>query len=141
RCWGAEGMTALWSAANIKVLGAGLDDAAFLRDRSELIGPHYELTTSVSRSHGHGGSRSTSTSRSSELTLHASDLASLPKGRVVVFSSGHRPTVGQAVPWMERPYAGRIREALAAIEAAESLTHSPARPRLRVVPTQEGRSA
>lgn len=142
RCWGSEGMTALWSAANIKVLGAGLDDAAFLRDRSELIGPHYELTTSVSRSHGHGGSRSTSTSRSSELTLHASDLASLPKGRVVVFSSGHRPTLGQAVPWMERPYAGRIREALAAIEAAESLTSSPARPRLRVVPTtQEGRSA
>ncbi|MBF6235305.1 TraM recognition domain-containing protein, partial [Nocardia farcinica] len=104
--------TALWSAANVKVLGAGLDDAAFLRDRSELIGPHYELTTSTRRSHGQNGSRSTSTSRTSEVTLHASDLAALPTGRVVIFISGHRPTLGQAVPWMQRPYAAQVRAAL-----------------------------
>jgi type IV secretory pathway TraG/TraD family ATPase VirD4 len=128
RCWGAEGMTALWSAANIKVLGSGLDDAAFLRDRSELIGPHYELTNSVSKSKD---SRSTSTSRSSETTLHASDLAALPKGRVVVFASGHRPTLGQSVPWFERSYADQIRAALD--EAAKSPESETAR-HLHVVP-------
>ena len=128
RCWGQEGMTALWSAANIKVLGSGLDDAAFLRDRSELIGPHYELSSSVSKSKD---SRSTSTSRSSETTLHASDLAALPKGRVVIFSSGHRPTLGQAVPWFERPYADQIRAALD--EAAKTPEADVVR-HLRVVP-------
>jgi type IV secretory pathway TraG/TraD family ATPase VirD4 len=145
RCWGPDGMTALWSAANIKVLGAGLDDAGFLRDRSELIGPHYELATSVTR--GKGGERSTSTSRTSETTLHASDLAALPRGRMVVFCSGHRPTLAQAVPWMRRSYAAEIRDALAAVAAGpavESLTpETGTRPRLRVVAVTapEGRIA
>ncbi|MDE1674707.1 type IV secretory system conjugative DNA transfer family protein [Nocardia gipuzkoensis] len=125
RCWGHEGMTALWSAANIKVLGAGLDDAAFLRDRSELIGPHYELTDSVSKSHGKGGGRSTSTSRTTETTLHASDLAALPKGRVVIFASGHRPTLGQAVSWQQRPYAAQIHAALDAIGQSDSTEIRP----------------
>ncbi|WP_051727772.1 type IV secretory system conjugative DNA transfer family protein [Nocardia brasiliensis] len=142
RCWGPEGMTALWSAANIKVLGAGLDDAGFLRDRSELIGPHYELTTSVSKSKGQGPnsrSQSVSTSRTSEVTLHASDLAALPKGRVVVFISGHKPMLGATVPWMARPYAPRIRAALDAIATA---AQAP-RPVLFAVPNpdQEGKSA
>lgn len=129
RCWGQEGMTALWSAANIKVLGSGLDDAAFLRDRSELIGPHYELTNSVSKSKD---SRSVSTSRTSETTLTASDLAALPKGRVVVFSSGHRPTLAQSVPWFERPYADQIR---AALDAAAKTPESTSARHLRVVST------
>ncbi|MGY2025919.1 type IV secretory system conjugative DNA transfer family protein [Nocardia gipuzkoensis] len=144
RCWGPEGMTALWSAANVKVLGAGLDDAAFLRDRSELIGPHHELTDSVSKSHGKGGGRSTSTSRTTETTLHASDLAALPKGRVVVFVSGHRPTLGQAVPWQQRPYAAQIHAALDAIEQSDSPEIPAARPRLRAVPPlshEEGETA
>ena len=139
RCWGREGMEALWSAANIKVLGSGVDDAAFLRDRSELIGPHYERATSTSRSHR--GERSVSESRTTETTLHASDLAALPRGRMVVFAAGHRPTLAQAVPWMERPYAARIRLALDSVAQANSQATSR---RLRVVPPlddQEGKSA
>ncbi|MFD4357510.1 type IV secretory system conjugative DNA transfer family protein [Nocardia sp. NPDC058518] len=143
RCWGPDGMLALWSAANIKVLGAGLDDAGFLRDRSELIGPHYELTTSTSKSRGQGQgskSQSVSTSRTSEITLHASDLAALPKGKVVVFISGHRPMLGATVPWMDRPYAPQIRAALA--DLAKN-AQPPARPQLFAVPNphQEGKSA
>lgn len=143
RCWGSDGMTALWSAANIKCLGAGLDDAGFLRDRSDLIGPHYEHATSVSKSKGQGqGSRSqsVSTSRTSEVTLHASDLAALPKGRVVVFISGHRPMLGAAVPWMERPYAAAIHAALAEVATPQPL---PSRPILRAVPRpdEEGKIA
>jgi type IV secretory pathway TraG/TraD family ATPase VirD4 len=130
RCWGQEGMTALWSAANIKVLGSGLDDAGFLRDRSELIGGHYELANSVSKSKD---SRSTSTSRTSETTLTASDLAALPKGRVVIFSSGHRPTLGQAVPWFERSYATEIR---AALDEAAKTPESEVVRHLFVVPTE-----
>ena len=138
RCWGEDGMKALWSAANIKVIGGGLDDEAFLRARSELIGPHYELATSVSKSKD---SRSTSTSRTTEITLHPSDLAALPRGRCVVFTSGNRPTLAATVPWMDRPYAAQISAALDEIaDAAEA--HQNARPHLRVVATgQEGKTA
>ncbi|MGV9639317.1 type IV secretory system conjugative DNA transfer family protein [Nocardia rhamnosiphila] len=135
RCWGTDGMEALWSASNIKVLGAGLDGAAFLRDRSELIGPHYELSTSVSRGKD---SRSVSTSRTTETTLHASDIAAMPKGRIIVFSSGHRPTLAKAIPWWWRDYDREIREALAEITAPA------ARPQLRIVPPpadEEGKTA
>ncbi|MBH0780345.1 type IV secretory system conjugative DNA transfer family protein [Nocardia sp. NEAU-351] len=138
RCWGVDGMRMLWSAANIKVIGGGLDDEAFLRARSELIGPHYELTTSVSRSKD---SRSSSTSRTSEITLHPSDLAALPRGRCVVFTSGNRPTLGQTVPWMDRPYAAQIAAELAKV--AESHQYATGRPALRIVSStgQEGRTA
>ncbi|WP_280406611.1 type IV secretory system conjugative DNA transfer family protein [Nocardia carnea] len=109
RCWGHDGMRALWSAANVKVLGAGLDDAGFLRDRAEIIGDHYERTVSSSRSNG---GRSYSISRTTEKTLTPSDLAALPKGRIVVSVSGHRPTLAVAVPWMDRPYADQIDKAI-----------------------------
>ncbi|MGW5142686.1 type IV secretory system conjugative DNA transfer family protein [Nocardia beijingensis] len=140
RCWGEDGMKALWSAANIKVIGGGLDDEAFLRARSELIGPHYEQSTSVSK--GQGGHRSTSVSRTTEITLHPSDLAALPRGRCVVFTSGNRPTLGQTVPWMDRPYAAQITAALD--EIAASHRTPPQRPHLWVVGSstdQEGQSA
>ncbi|MBF6370863.1 TraM recognition domain-containing protein, partial [Nocardia puris] len=96
RCWGEDGMKALWSAANVKVIGGGLDDEAFLRARSELIGPHYEQSVSVSKAQG--GHRSHSVSRTTEITLHPSDLAAMPRGRCVVFTSGNRATLAQTVP-------------------------------------------
>jgi type IV secretory pathway TraG/TraD family ATPase VirD4 len=38
--WGRDGMDALWSAATIKLVGAGIDDARFAEDLSRLIGEH-----------------------------------------------------------------------------------------------------
>ncbi|MFE3023359.1 type IV secretory system conjugative DNA transfer family protein [Nocardia tengchongensis] len=145
RCWGADGMTALWSAANFKVLGPGLDDAAFLRDRSELIGPHYELLASTSHSSSKSGSsNSHSTQRTSETTLHASDLAALPMGRVVLFIHGHRPVLAAPVPWWDRPYAAQIQ---AVIDELDNTPAHPAeqRPHLRALPSwtddEEGKTA
>ncbi|MFF0637832.1 type IV secretory system conjugative DNA transfer family protein [Nocardia sp. NPDC004151] len=144
RCWGADGMTALWSAANVKVLGPGLDDAAFLRDRSELIGPHYELLASTSHSSSKSGSsNSTSTQRTSETTLHASDLAALPVGRVVLFIHGHRPVLAEPVPWWDRPYAAQIKAVLDELD--NPTTQAEARPHLRALPSwtddEEGKTA
>lgn len=144
RCWGREGMDALWSAANIKVLGAGLDDGAFLRDRSELIGPHYELVDSVSVSKGAGPrSRSVSTSRTSETTLYASDLGALPTGRCVVFSAGRRPMLVAPVPWWQRPYGNQISAAMDAAAATPENSTRAGR-HLHAVPlisAEEGESA
>ncbi|MFE3060380.1 type IV secretory system conjugative DNA transfer family protein [Nocardia sp. NPDC059239] len=143
RCWGADGMTALWSAANVKVLGPGLDDAAFLRDRSELIGPHYELLASTSHSSSKSGSsNSTSTQRTSETTLHSSDLAALPVGRVVLFIHGHRPVLAEPVPWWDRPYAAQIK---AVLDELDNTSPVEQRPHLHALPSwtddEEGKTA
>ncbi len=150
-------MKALWSAANIKVLGSGLDDASFLRDRSELIGDHYERVSSESR--GQGGHKSTSISRTTERTLTGSDLTAMPRGRAVVFTSGRAAVLVRTVPWMERDYAPQVRDAIKAAETeAEAKLAAPkTRKRRRVTDTapqlrvlrndntdddyQEGRSA
>ncbi|MCX4099217.1 type IV secretory system conjugative DNA transfer family protein [Nocardia sp. alder85J] len=115
RCWGEDGMRALWSAANIRTLGPGLADAPFLRDISDVVGGHYELVSSLSRSKGTGkDSRSTSTSwsRTTEVTLTPSDLAAMPPGRALVLASGHRPALVRLVPWWDRDYADQVTASL-----------------------------
>ncbi|MEU2258545.1 TraM recognition domain-containing protein [Nocardia xishanensis] len=133
RCWGPEGMTALWSAANIKVLGSGLDDAGFLRDRSDMVGGHKERTTSVSRGQ-RPDSVTESTSLTTEITLTASDIGALPRGRCLVFTAGHRPMLVRTVPWMERGDAASVRASLA--EHTPNPTAAAA-PRLRAVPSSK----
>ncbi|WP_280266568.1 type IV secretory system conjugative DNA transfer family protein [Nocardia wallacei] len=136
RCWGEDGMKALFSAANVKVLGAGLADAGFLRDVSELVGQHYEVTSSVTKNKGKGKdsrSSSTSWSRTTETTLTASDLAAMGEGRALVLVSKHRPVLVRLVPWWERPYADAVKASIA--------RHDPAKNPTRSTPDQVGGSA
>jgi len=46
--WGVKGMEKLWSAANVKIYGGGVDDDKFLRRISDLIGPYEQIVTSES---------------------------------------------------------------------------------------------
>ena len=45
--WGEQGMGALWSAATIKLIGAGIDDAKLAEDLSRLVGEHDVPTATV----------------------------------------------------------------------------------------------
>ncbi|MFI6999013.1 type IV secretory system conjugative DNA transfer family protein [Nocardia sp. NPDC050175] len=111
RCWGPEGMDELWSAATIKVLGGGIDDGPFLRDRVGGIGSHEVATRSVSVSaRGIGYS----TSIASANTLGVSELRSLPRGRAVLFAAGVPPVLIKTEPWWEGPYADEARKSIAA---------------------------
>jgi hypothetical protein len=103
--WGEEGMLKLWSAANLKWYGGGVDEEAFLQKLSALIGDHevLRLSTSASRS---GSSRSVSSSRERILPVEA--LRALPRGRAVILSSGNRPVLVRTVPWMEGGNAAEI---------------------------------
>ncbi|MFB7875068.1 type IV secretory system conjugative DNA transfer family protein [Nocardia sp. NPDC056064] len=109
RCWGEAGMSALWSAANIKVLGSGIDDMAFLRDRSEAIGEYDSISQSMSQS---GNSKSYSRSLSSSVTFTAQGLATLPRGRAVVFTSGQPAVLVRTVPWWESEYDAAVRRSI-----------------------------
>ncbi|MFD3593655.1 TraM recognition domain-containing protein [Nocardia sp. NPDC058640] len=109
RCWGEAGMSALWSAANIKVLGSGVDDMAFLRDRSEAIGEYDSISQSISQS---GNSKSYSRSLSSSVTFTPQGLATLPRGRAVVFTSGQPAVLVRTVPWWETEYVDAVKQSI-----------------------------
>ncbi|WP_327099980.1 TraM recognition domain-containing protein [Nocardia vinacea] len=109
RCWGDDGMLALWSAANIKVLGPGVDDMNFLRDRSEAIGEYDAISSSVSESKG-GKSYSRSLGSSKTFTVNA--LATLPQSRAIVFTSGQPAVLVRTVPWWEGDYADDVKKSI-----------------------------
>ncbi|WP_433259736.1 type IV secretory system conjugative DNA transfer family protein (plasmid) [Streptosporangium sp. CA-135522] len=115
--WGEARMDALWSAATVKILGAGLDDADFAEKISRLIGEHKVIEASVSHS---SSGRSTSLSPRLERIYQAADVRALPKGTALLLLTGVRPAVIKLRPWMAEPYAARL--AAAAERAQHALT-------------------
>jgi hypothetical protein len=105
RVWGEAGMDALWSAATIKLLGAGLDDADFVEKISRLVGEHDVSTVSWSRSRD---GRSRSTSYRLERILPADRIRALPKGTALLLATGIRPALVRLRPWYAEPGADRI---------------------------------
>ncbi|MFD5372093.1 type IV secretory system conjugative DNA transfer family protein [Streptomyces sp. NPDC127103] len=105
RVWGEAGMDALWSAATVKLLGSGLDDADFAEKVSRLIGDHKVSETSVS--HGSTG-RSTSTSKRRERVMEAAEVRALPKGRALLLVTGVRVGLLRLRPWYLEPDAAEL---------------------------------
>ncbi len=96
--WGRSGMRTLWSAATVKLLGAGLDEAAFVEDVSRLVGEHD--VPADSWSHGDGRTTRTSSTRR-ERILPAAELLSL-------------------LPWYDGPRAGAVASEVATATAGIS---------------------
>ncbi|MGK8523109.1 type IV secretory system conjugative DNA transfer family protein [Nocardia asteroides] len=109
RCWGESGMNALWSAANIKVLGSGVDDTKFLQERSDVLGEYDAISQSVSESKG---GKSYSRSLGSSKTFSVNGLATLPRGRAILFPSGAPPVLIRTVPWWESEYAAEVKQSI-----------------------------
>ncbi|MDX3690714.1 TraM recognition domain-containing protein [Streptomyces europaeiscabiei] len=108
RVWGEAGMDALWGAATIKLLGAGLDDADFVEKVSRLVGEHDVSTVSYSKSRD---GRSRSTSYRLERILPADRIRALPKGTALLLATGIRPAMIRLRPWYAEPGADRIQAA------------------------------
>ncbi|MGW3661739.1 type IV secretory system conjugative DNA transfer family protein [Streptomyces sp. NPDC005141] len=115
RVWGEVGMDALWSAATVKLLGAGLDDADFVQKISTLVGQHDVRTPSVSRGR-EGTSRSYSYRQ--EAVLPPDRIRALPKGTALLLATGVRPALIRLRPWYKEPGAGAISAAAKAETAA-----------------------
>ncbi|MFJ5984427.1 TraM recognition domain-containing protein [Lentzea sp. NPDC092896] len=94
--WGKDGFDALWSAATIKTIGAGVADPDFCEDLSRLIGDHKVEETSTSHS---SGGASVSRSLRTERILSAADIAALARTNAVLFTSGRRPAMLTLRPW------------------------------------------
>ena len=110
--WGEYGVRAMWSAATIRVLGAGVADEKFLAECSALIGDHEEWVLQ-SASAGRGGERQATRALRKERAMAVSDLASMPADRAIVFASGSRPVVIRTRPWKDGPDADAVRHAQA----------------------------
>ncbi|WNZ09321.1 TraM recognition domain-containing protein [Streptomyces sp. 11x1] len=117
RVWGEAGMDALWSAATVKLLGAGLDDADFVEKISRLVGEHDVSTVSYSRGKD---VRSRSTSYRLERILPADRIRALPKGTALLLATGVKPALVRLRPWYAEPGADRI--ALAAQAEVKAIT-------------------
>jgi len=121
--WGKIGMEKLWSAANIKVYGGGVDDDRFLGRLSALLGEYDYVARSSSKS---TGSRTISRSVQRRSILTVADLRDLPPGRAVLLASGTPPVLVEPQPWYTGPHEAEIQ---ASIDA-----HSgPANPFLKQV--------
>ncbi|MFF5173333.1 type IV secretory system conjugative DNA transfer family protein [Micromonospora sp. NPDC000089] len=128
RVWGEAGMDALWSAATVKLLGAGLDDADFVDKVARLIGQHDVRTPTYSRSRD-GATRSVSYRQ--EQVLPADRIRALPKGTALLLATGVRPAVIRLRPWYKEPDAAPIAaaakaEARAVTERAAAAWHQRA---------------
>lgn len=117
--WGEAGMKKLWSAANVKVYGGGVQEMAFLDDLSKAIDEYDRYDTSISNSRQ---GRSTSRQSHRQRVMSAGDLAALPRGRAVVMGSGSRPTLIRTIPWTDGPHAQEVE---ASIKKYEPPAESP----------------
>ncbi|MFF7952092.1 TraM recognition domain-containing protein [Streptomyces griseorubiginosus] len=133
RVWGDVGMDALWSAATVKLLGAGLDDADFVQKISTLVGQHDVKTPSVSRSKD-GTSRSYSYRQ--ESVLPPDRIRALPKGTALLLATGVKPALIRLRPWYKEPGAAEI-SAAAKAETAAITERAAARPLPGPGPTLE----
>ena len=115
RVWGEVGMDALWSAATIKLLGAGLDDADFVQKISTLVGQHDVRTPTISRGR-EGTSRSYSYRQ--EAVLPPDRIRALPKGTALLLATGVKPALIRLRPWYKEPGAAAISAAAKAETAA-----------------------
>ncbi|GFE17950.1 hypothetical protein Sgleb_59970 [Streptomyces glebosus] len=110
RVWGEAGMHALFSAATIKLIGPGTDDADFAEKLSRLAGDHDVRTVSVSTSES---GKSTSVSMRQERVLPPDAIRALPKGTAYLLATGIRPALIDLKPW----YKGRNADRLSAASA------------------------
>lgn len=131
--WGRAGMKKLWSAANIRGIGAGIAEADFLKDVSELIGDHDVRARTVSSGRGQGASVSSHLRR--DRILDVSELAALPTGRAVLFASGIPAALTRLVHYSDGPWADVIggqptaaRNPLLTTTAASPRTPAPVTP-------------
>ncbi|QHC26765.1 TraM recognition domain-containing protein [Streptomyces sp. GS7] len=117
RVWGQAGMDSLFSAATIKLIGSGIDDADFADRLSRQIGDHDVQTTSVSTS---DGAKSTSVSMRTERILPPDAIRALPKGKALLLATGIRVAMLDLRPWYKDPSAKMVGPA--SVRATKAIT-------------------
>jgi type IV secretory pathway TraG/TraD family ATPase VirD4 len=103
--WGESGMAALWSAATIKIIGAGADSPRLARDLATLTGQHDVPVRSVSYS---DGKASEQVSLRRQDILEPAQIRALPSGTALLLATGIKPALVKLTPWYQGPHAAEI---------------------------------
>jgi type IV secretory pathway TraG/TraD family ATPase VirD4 len=74
-----------------------------------VLGDYDAISQSVSESKG---GKSYSRSLSSSKTFSVNGLATLPRGRAILFPSGAPPVLIRTVPWWEGEYAADVKKSI-----------------------------
>jgi type IV secretory pathway TraG/TraD family ATPase VirD4 len=119
--WGRDGFETMWSAATVKLVGAGIDDPDLADDISRLVGEHDITIRSVST--GAGGSYSESVALRKQAIMSTSDVRAMAKGTAVLLATGALPASVELQPWYRGPRADEIK---AAVRAAHSIMEQAA---------------
>lgn len=114
RVWGDTGMSTLFNASTVKMIGAGIDDAKFAEDLSRLVGEHD--VTVRSASHGRDSSHQLSLRRQRILPPEA--IRALPRGQALLLATGQKAALLTLQPWYAGPHAKAITAATKHAEAA-----------------------
>lgn len=105
--WGREAMRSLWSAATVKIIGAGIDDQHTAEEIPVLLGEHDVLTASHSSS---SSGRSSSTSTRRQRVMTPGQVRQLEQGTALVMATGRPVAWVKTVRSFERPDAAAITE-------------------------------
>jgi type IV secretory pathway TraG/TraD family ATPase VirD4 len=120
--WGEHGMAALWGAATIKLVGAGVDSPRLARDLATLVGQHDVPVRSVS--YGGDGRASEQVSLRRQDILEPAAIRALPPGTALLLATGIKPALLKLTPWYSGPRADEI---TACRDTAEAKIRSGAR--------------
>jgi len=104
--WGQAGMAALWGAATVKLIGAGVDSPRLARDMATLVGQHDVPVRSITLGESRGASENISLRRQD--ILEPADIAALEQGLALLRTSGHRPALLKLRNWFTGPQAAQI---------------------------------
>ncbi|MFC7331235.1 type IV secretory system conjugative DNA transfer family protein [Marinactinospora rubrisoli] len=122
RVWTENGMEAMWSAATVKVFGAGLDDHKIVDALSKLIGQHDVSTTSFS--YGDGKGNHSVQLRRQEI-MEGADIRRIEKGEALIFATAAQATLVKMCPWYKGKDAATVTAAIK--EAEQAITEGAQR--------------
>lgn len=114
--WGERPMKLMESSSNIYVFGGNIREKQYLESLKTLVGRYEREALNVSRSSGGGAGRgggSVSRHTVKEDIFSEAELAAWPRGRMLLFSAGNRPTLVRSIPWWDKPYGHLVRQSLA----------------------------
>ncbi|MEU7889822.1 TraM recognition domain-containing protein [Microbispora bryophytorum] len=103
--WGEHGMAALWGAATMKLIGAGVDSPRLARDLATLVGQHDVPVRSLSYGERHAGEQ---ISLRRQDILEPAAIRALEPGAALLLATGVRPALLKLRPWYSGPRAGDI---------------------------------
>ena len=133
--WGAAGMAKLWSAANVKVFGGGVDEEPFLAQLEKLIGDYNRVSASQTVNHpgaGGPGGRSTSWQLAPTPILSTADLRALARDRAVAFAAGVAPVLIRPLYWWQTSWAADVRASIERYDPAAVARRDAANPWLAI---------